>query len=150
MDEIRLLVVDDRDIVRDGLKLVLSDTMIVVKGEATDGYEAIDLVMKNDYDVVLMDVNMPNMNGIDATRELKKIDPDIKILATSFWESPEFIKEMITAGASGFIKKGESKNVYEEAIELINNGMIYLSEEVSGKTYEKVFSYLKHPFPSMV
>ncbi|MBL4593868.1 MAG: response regulator transcription factor [Flavobacteriales bacterium] len=146
MKKISLLIVDDRDIIRDGLKLIFSGSdNINVKDEASDGNEAIALIEKNDYDVVLMDINMPNMNGIEATKSIKKLKSNIKVLANSFYTSPIFIRDMIRAGSSGFIKKGESRNSYIEAIESVHNGTIYLSDEVNHKTYDKVLDYLKSP-----
>ncbi len=146
MKKINLLIVDDRDIIRDGLKLIFSNSKnIKVKGEASDGNEALELIKENDYDVVLMDINMPNMNGIEATKKIKKLKSNIKVLANSFYASPLFIKDMIKAGSSGFIKKGESSSVYFEAVQTVNNGTIYLSDEVSHKIYDKVLAYLKDP-----
>jgi len=144
MKKIKLLIVDDRDIVRDSLKLLFSNSLnITVKDEASDGGEALGLIEKNDYDVVLMDVNMPTMNGVDATKNILKLKPQVRILASSFNESASYISEMIKAGAYGFIKKGESRKSYFDAIESVNSGKIYLSEEVNYKTYDKVSSFLK-------
>ena len=148
MENINVLIVDDRDIIRDSLKLSflgLSD--IKVTGEAEDGKEAIKLIKKNNYDVVVMDINMPGMNGIEATQEIVKMKPDIKILATSFHVSPSFIKNILKSGASGYIRKGENRNAYLDAIRTVSNGAIYLSEKVDAKVYAKVFRYLKHRSP---
>ena len=147
MDSISVLIVDDRDIIRDSLKLLLANAKnIIVKGEASDGEEALDLIANNDYDVVLMDINMPNMDGVEATKRIIKLNPQIRILANSFYSSATFIKNMISAGASGFIKKGESGKSYIDAIESVNEGMVYLSDEVNHKTYDKVLGYLKSSF----
>lgn len=141
---INVLIVDDRDIIRDSLRMFFSnENGIRLKDDADDGYEALKLIETNDYDVVLMDINMPNMNGVEATKKIKKLNSNIKILASSFNASPFLIKEMIAAGASGFIKKGESKKEYVKAIEAVNSGTIYLSDEVNYKTYAKVLAYLK-------
>jgi DNA-binding NarL/FixJ family response regulator len=141
---INVLIVDDRDIIRDSLKLfLLGNQNIKVKDEASDGKEALDLIEKNDYDLVLMDINMPNMNGIEATQNILKIKPKTKILASSFYLSPMHIKEMVSAGVVGFIKKGESKKNYVKAIETVVNGSIFLSDEISYKIYNKAVSYLR-------
>ena len=111
MKTINVLIVDDRDIIRDSLKMTLSGVEgIKVKDDAADGREAMKLIEKNDYDVVLMDINMPTMDGIEATKQIIKINPNIKILANSFYVTPLYIKEMIKAGSYGFITKGD-KNV---------------------------------------
>lgn len=144
MDAIKLLIVDDRDIIRDGLKLMFTEsTGIKVEGEAEDGERAFHLIKENDYDVVLMDIMMPKVNGIVATKNIIEYDPGIKILANSFSSNPFQIKELVEAGACGFIKKDESKETYIEAIKTIYNGGVFLSDEISYKTYDKVLEILK-------
>lgn len=144
MDAIKLLIVDDRDIIRDGLKLMFNEsTGIKVEGEAEDGERALNLIKANDYDVVLMDIMMPKVNGVIATKNIIEYDPGIKILANSFFSNPYQIKELVEAGASGFIKKNEPKEIYIEAIKTIHNGGIFLSNEISYKIYDKVLEYLK-------
>jgi len=146
MEKINVLIVEDRDIILDSIKLSLQKyDNIIIAGEATDGREAVNSVKQTDYDVVLMDINMPNMNGIEATKEIKKINPAIEILAHSFFLNPERVYDMIDAGATGIIKKGESSSVYEEALRTVANGTIYLSEEIHYSVYEKVLGYLKQP-----
>jgi len=146
MEKIKVLIVEDRDIIRDSIKLSLQKyDDIIITGEATDGWEAVSSVNQNDYDVVLMDINMPNMNGIQATIEIKNINPIIEILTHSFFLNSERVFDMIDAGAKGVIKKGESSSVYAEAIRTVANGTIYLSEEIHYSVYEKVLGYLKQP-----
>ncbi len=146
MKKIRVLIVEDRDIIRDSVKLCLSQyENISIEGEATDGWEAVSCVKQQDYDVVLMDINMPNMNGVDATKEIKEINSFVEVVAHSFFLNSERVFDMIDAGAKGIIKKGESPAVYYEAIKTVANGTIYLSEEVDYTVYEKVLGYLKHP-----
>ncbi|PJA09971.1 MAG: hypothetical protein COX70_00295 [Flavobacteriales bacterium CG_4_10_14_0_2_um_filter_32_8] len=143
-EAIRLLIVDDRDIIRDSLKLYFTEaTGIRVVGEASDGIEALEMIKENDYDVVLMDLLMPNVNGIDATKNIKKIKSFTKILANSFAVNPYHIKELIMAGASGFILKDETRDVYIEAIKTLHQGGIFLSDGISKKVYDKVLDYYK-------
>jgi DNA-binding NarL/FixJ family response regulator len=143
MKFIKLLIVDDRDIVRDSLKLLFTEsTGIKVEGEAVNGEEALKLIKENDYDVVLMDLMMPKVNGIDATKNILKFKPNIKILANSFSINPFYIKQSIEAGACGFIQKDENKSSYIEAIKTIHNGGVFLSEGISNKVYDKVLYYL--------
>lgn len=145
MKHIRLLIVDDREIIRDSLKLLFSGLKdITVTGEASDGYEAIDLVKKNDYDVILMDINMPLLNGIEATKEITKINSNTKVLGNSFFISPTYIKDLIKAGARGFITKDESREVYIEAVKATHQGKIYLSDKVNHQVYDKVLNYFNH------
>ena len=144
MEPIKLLIVDDRDIIRDSLKLYFSKIPeITVKGEAEDGETALELIKKHDYDVILMDLLMPNLNGIEATRNIIKLKPNIKILANSFSSNPYNIKQLIEAGAYGFITKDESRNVYIEAVKTVHNGEIFLSDGISNEIYNKVLDYLK-------
>lgn len=151
MKMISLLIVDDRDIVRDSLKITFSGAKdIHVKDEASDGKEAMELIEKNDYDVVLMDINMPNMNGMKATKEMIKIKPNIKILANSFYITPLYIKEMIRAGSYGFITKGDGRDSYIEAVRTVANGAVYLSDEINNETYNQVLRYLKSPFKKVL
>ena len=146
MKKINVLIVDDRDIVRDSLRVTFSGVKdICVKDDASDGAEAMRLIEKNDYDVVLMDINMPNMDGIQATKEIIKINPNIKVLANSFHVTPLYIKEMIRAGSYGFITKGDGRAAYIEAIRTVANGAVYLSDEINSETYDQVLTYLKTP-----
>jgi|GEM_PF-1423402 len=146
MKTVNVLVVDDRDIVRDSLRMSLSGVKgINVKDDASDGKEAMKLIEKNNYDVILMDINMPNMDGIEATKEIIKINPNTKVLANSFYVTPLYIKEMIRAGSYGFITKGDKRSAYIEAIKTVANGAVYLSDEINNETYDQVLSYLKTP-----
>lgn len=106
----RVLVVDDHAIVREGIASVLdSDPRIAVVGEAGDGVEALELLQQLQTDVVLMDVNMPRMNGIEATRELKSRWPDLLTVGLSVQSDPPTAELMREAGAAGFIpKSGDS------------------------------------------
>lgn len=141
---IKILIVDDRDINRDLLKKLLSiNKSLNVVAEADDGKEAINIIKKQHIDVVIMDINMPNLNGIDATKAIKEINEDVKVLTNSFHAEPFYIKQMIRAGASGYIKKGESIHAYVDAIWTVYNHGIYLSEEISESTYQEVFNSFK-------
>lgn len=143
MKKTRILIVDDSSITRNGLKIMLSKSEeITIQGEASDGQEALDLIGQNEYDVVLMDINMPNINGIEATKNIRKINKNIRILTNSFNVSAFDIKEMIRAGASGYITKGDNIASYIEAIWTVQNGGIYLSDEISESTYKNVFEGL--------
>jgi DNA-binding NarL/FixJ family response regulator len=150
MEKIKVLIVDDRDIIRDSLKLTLLRAKdIAVTGEASNGNEAISLIRKNDYDVVIMDVNMPEMNGIESTKIIKSIKPNMNILVNSMLADPENISRVLQAGASGFIDKSQPFE-YEEAIRTVSNGAVFLSEDIQENTYDKVFKYLKCPSNSAV
>ena len=109
-NKIRVLIVDDNPVLREGLKSVLSHSPIFeIAGEAADGFEAIDSVNKFHPDLVLMDLSMPRMNGIAATREIKKQWPGTKILVFTIHKSPEYRTAVLNAGADGYLSKDSSQ-----------------------------------------
>lgn len=134
MDLIRLLIADDHIIIRNGLKLMLSkNPKFKIVAEVSSGQEAIDYIdnNSNDIDVVLMDIDMPVVNGIEATKTITKNHPNIKILALSMHDEEVYITSMIDAGATGYILK--QADVYEisQAIESTALGKKFYSNEVS-------------------
>ena len=134
MDVIRLLIADDHIIIRNGLKLMLSkNPKFKIVAEVSSGQEAIDYIdnNSNDIDVILMDIDMPGVNGIEATKTINKNHPNIKILALSMHDEEVYITSMIDAGATGYILK--QADVYEisQAIESTALGKKFYSNEVS-------------------
>jgi len=129
---IKIVVVDDHGIVRDGLHLLIEqqEDMEVVD-EAADGREAVALVRELKPDVVLMDVSMPDLNGIEATRQIVREDPDVKVLALSGYSSKSFVSDMLKAGASGYILKDSLAGELIRAINAIMAGQRYLCPKVA-------------------
>ena len=145
MDKIRILVVDDCAISRKGIEILLSPyEKLEVTGEAEDGLQALDLIRRTAFDVILMDVNMPDLDGIETTKKMIQIDEKLKILSNSSNRGVQYIRDMIKAGASGYITKGDDAEDYREALWTVVNGGVYLSEEISSETYNKVFVDLKN------
>jgi two-component system, NarL family, response regulator DegU len=145
MKPINLLIVDDREIIRDSLKLVFSRSKdIHVKGEASDGLESIEMVKKYQFDVVLMDIHMPLMSGIEATRQIIEHDANIKVLGNSFYLIPTYIQQILKVGASGFITKEEDGECYIEAVRSVSKGKIYLSDKINYQGYDKIISNINH------
>ena len=106
MNKIRVLLAEDHTIVRKGLCYILNtDTGIEVIGEAEDGREALKMVEQLRPDVVLMDISMPSLNGLVATRKIKKQFPEIKVLILTMHETEEYIFQILRAGASGYVVK---------------------------------------------
>lgn len=133
MDNIRIVITDDHEIVRDGIIAMLEEySHIKVFGEAKSGEGVLELCeadKKNKIDLIIMDLNMGEMDGIEATRQIKKRFPDIKILALTMIKDEEKIREMIEAGASGYIFKNSGVEELVEAIEKVVNGELYFSDE---------------------
>lgn len=127
MSEITLLLVDDHMMVRSGLRMLLetqSDMRIV--GEAENGVEAVRKVMSLRPGVVLMDVQMPDMNGIEATREIKKVVPETAVLALTIYEDDQYFFEMLRAGASGYVPKRAAPDDLINAIRTVARGDVFL------------------------
>lgn len=127
MSEITLILADDHTMVRSGLRMLLeaqSDIRIV--GEAESGAEAVRKVMSLKPDIVLMDVQMPDMNGIEATREIKKIVPETAVLALTIYEDDQYFFEMLKAGASGYVPKRAAPDDLVHAIRTVARGDVFL------------------------
>jgi two-component system response regulator NreC len=127
MSKIRLLLVDDHEIVRAGLRMLfLAEPDMTIVGEAGNGQEALRLVGELKPDVVLMDVAMPGMTGIEATRQIKEAYPDTAILALTMYEDEQYFFEMLHAGASGYIPKRAAPDDLVSAIRVVSTGNVFL------------------------
>jgi len=134
MEEINVFVVDDHQIFLDGIVSLLDDEPnIKIVGTAHNGKEAIDRIKTSKVDVVLMDINMPEMDGIEATKQLKKIKPDIKILMLTMHSEARFIKECLEIGAKGYVMKNISKDDLLKAIDTVNQDKSYLDSDSQEK-----------------
>jgi DNA-binding NarL/FixJ family response regulator len=132
MSKIRVLVVDDHTIVREGIGSLLARFKdIEVVGQATDGKHSIAQVSALSPDVVLMDISMPEMNGLEATREIHKLAPDIRILVLTQHENKEYIIPMLQAGAAGYIFKRARATELSDAIRTVHLEGAYLPAEVA-------------------
>lgn len=130
---IRVLLADDHTIVRQGLKLILaSHSDLEVVGEAANGSEAVDLAKKLHPDIVLIDVAMPDMNGIEATKRMVQNDSRLKVLVLSMHKEAVYVREILRAGARGYILKDAIDNELLNAIRSVARGDGYVSPAVSG------------------
>jgi two-component system response regulator NreC len=130
---IKVLLADDHTIVRQGLKLILSaHPDLEVVGEAANGNEVINLAEKLKPDVILMDVAMPELNGIEATRRLHQISPRMKVLVLSMHKEAVYIREILKAGARGYILKDAIDTELVNAIQSVARGDGYISPAISG------------------
>jgi len=141
---VSIVVADDHKIVREGLvRLLESREDFNVIGEAANGEEAIDLVLRKRPDIVLMDINMPKLSGIDATRHLGKAGCASKILVLSMHESRAYVEEVLRAGASGYVVKNSASKDVHDAIDAIQSGASYLSPTIT----QQVVNALARPDP---
>jgi len=132
MGNIKILLADDHKIVRDGIKLMLqSQAGIDVVDEAGNGAEVLKKLEFHIIDLVIMDINMPDMDGIKATREIREKFPNTKVLALSMSNDELHIRQMIQAGASGYIMKSAGRSELKEAIMNIIEGKHYFSDEAT-------------------
>ena len=132
MDNIKVLLVDDHQIIRDGIRALLSYTEgIEVVGECSNGLEAVDSANSEEPDVILMDINMPKINGIDATKRIVADNPECKILVLTVHDELAYISKMLRAGAIGYVLKTANKNELITAIKSVSKGEKYFSPEVT-------------------
>lgn len=132
MAEIKVLVVDDHALLRDGIRALLSiQDDIEVVGEATDGREAINLVRQLSPDVVLMDIAMPLMDGLEATRRIHKENPKVKVLILTQHDNKEYMLSSVKAGAAGCVPKRAVASELISAIRVVHQGDSYLYPSVA-------------------
>lgn len=138
MSQIRIFLVDDHALIRDGLRAVLARqaTMQVV-GEAGDGREALKMIEGISPDIIVMDISMPGLNGIEVTRQILKVHPKIKVLALSMYDDQEYVYDILQAGASGYLLKSMASWELVNAIQAVSRGECYLCPSVTGKVVEQ-------------
>ena len=144
MKQIRLMLVDDHDIVRTGLKSFLeTQEGLQVIAEAGSGSEALDKFAQVQPDVIVMDITMPGMDGLETTRRLKQIDPACKVLALTVHEDKQYLFEMLVAGAAGYVTKQVAADELVTAIRSVAAGNVYLQPALARwllEDYRRLFS----------
>jgi two-component system response regulator NreC len=146
MAKIRVLVADDHTMVRKGLcSLLEAKPDIEVVGEAEDGREAVEKVEALLPDVVLMDITMPRLNGLEATRQIKRLFPKVKIVALTMYTNEEYIQQFLQAGASGYVVKQAAPAELISAIQAVYRGDSFLSPLISKTVIDE---YLKRTEPA--
>jgi len=129
---INILIVDDHLIVREGIKRIINDTPdIKTVAEASSGKEAMDLIYKNKYDIILLDISMPKQNGLQTLKLIKKYDKTIEVLMLSMHSEEQYAMRSMKAGASGYLTKDTASSQLVTAIRKINNGRKFISKEVA-------------------
>lgn len=138
---LNVYIADDHQLFIEGVKALLRDAEnIRITGEAENGEALLALLEKAPCDVVLMDINMPVLGGMDTTKRVREKYPDVKVLALTMFDDTLHISEMIKAGASGYLLKNAGKDELVNAITRVARGEKYVSNEVSVKIIEKMFS----------
>ncbi len=139
--KITLVVADDHTIVRRGLVSLLSlNPELEVVGEAADGRAAVDMAIQHEPDVVLLDIGMPVLNGLEATRQIRKKVPHARILILSAFDNDEYVIQVVRSGANGYMLKNTTADELYQAIKTVYNGRTYYSPSVSRVLFDE---YLK-------
>ena len=139
MDKIKIIITDDHQLFRNGLKILLNSFPdFEVTGEASNGEEFLKLIQSVSADVALMDINMPELDGIEATRRGLKILPSINIIALSMYGEEDYYYRMVDAGAKGFLLKDSDISEVREAILTVMKGGSYFSQELLYHVIQKI------------
>ncbi len=139
---VTVLIVDDHDILRAGLRALLEQQGVEVVGEAGDGRVAVQMARQLAPSVVIMDISMPDMNGIDATSRILASLPETRILALSMHNDRRFVAQMLDAGAAGYLLKDCALEELAFAVRTVSEGRIYLSPGIAGVVLE---TYVRRP-----
>jgi len=139
MNKIQVLIADDHKIIRVGLRgLIQLSKDIEVAAEASNGAEVVEEIKKRKIDVILMDIDMGNTNGIETTQHIKKEHPEINVLGLTMHEEQDYITEMLAAGASGYLLKNTGLEELLTAIRTAANGDSYFSQQVSATLLQAI------------
>jgi DNA-binding NarL/FixJ family response regulator len=151
MQKIKILFADDHAIVRDGLRsLFKSDPGFIIVGEASDGAEAVKLVEENRPDVAVLDISMPNVNGIEATNIIKERFPDTKVLILTIHENEEYIHELLLAGADGYVLKNAEKKEIFDGVRAVAGGSTFFSSNVSKALLDRLVRSTRNRVPFQI
>lgn len=138
MDKIKIVIIDDHKMIREGLQQLLElDGEISVIGQAGDGYDGLSLIESTNPDVILLDINMPNMNGLEMLTELKKIKPDSRVLILTIHNEIDYLVKAIELGVNGYILKDSECSTLKKAIFTVYEGSTYIQPSLSPLIREK-------------
>ncbi|MEM7134796.1 MAG: response regulator transcription factor [Chloroflexota bacterium] len=143
---IRVLICDDQDIVRQGLRIILNNPSdIEVVGIANDGAEALDLIAQSQPDLVLMDLKMPGMNGIQATRQIRDKYPAVQVLVLTTYDADEWVFDAIRSGAAGYLLKDTPADQLVAAVRGTIAGKTHVDPDVAGKLFAQINQHTPTP-----
>ncbi|MFX4260595.1 response regulator [Pelotomaculum propionicicum] len=138
MKKVKVLIADDHALIREGLcKILNMQEMIEVVGEAEDGDQAVELALKHRPDVVLMDINMPGTNGIEATRSIKSQRPEIGVIALTIHDQEDYLFELIKSGVSGYVLKDISPDLLVQTIIGVSRGESFIHSTMTSKMFSE-------------
>jgi two-component system nitrate/nitrite response regulator NarL len=132
MDKIRVMVVDDHPMVLEGMKSMLQQLSFVeLAGVAANAYEAMELIRKNAPDIVITDINMPEISGIELALKIRNEYPKVRVIAMSTFKERSYISQMIQNGAAGYLVKSAAREEIEEALLSVHEGKLYMSLDIN-------------------
>jgi two-component system invasion response regulator UvrY len=141
MDKISILIADDHTLVRETWSFILNtDPRFTVVAESGSGEEAVELAKKLRPQIVIMDINLPGINGIEATQQIRKYSPGTKVLGVSLHTQPTYARKMMQKGAMGYVTKNSSREEMFKAIMEIQNGKKYICDEIKNILSEQVIA----------
>lgn len=147
---IRLIITDDHPVIRDGVKTILTNEKdIDMVACAGSGEELLEILETKKADVVLLDINMPDMNGIEAAKLVKEKYPNIKIISFSQYDEKRFVKQMLKNGASGYLLKNSAAKEMVAAIKMVHSGGMYMSDELPSIFGDKPKARSDYLFPDL-
>ena len=139
MEPIKILVVDDHEVVRDGISVMMGRQRdFAVVGEASNGLEAIEKVQDLHPDIVLMDLRMPQMNGVEAMRRIRSEDSEVKFIVLTTYDNDEYIFDAIEAGAKGYLLKDASREELFQAVRAVHRGESLIEPGVAAKILDRL------------
>ena len=144
-DKLKILIADDHRLFTDGIVAMLkTEKDFEIAGIANDGLMVLDLIKQRGFDIAVLDINMPGLNGIEAAKKLRELRPNIKVIALTTHDDREHIKEMLRSGAAGYVLKNATRNELAEAIRKVAKGETYLSKEVQDSLMSNYVDQLHH------
>ncbi|RVU28463.1 response regulator transcription factor [Streptomyces antnestii] len=144
----RVLIADDQRLIRTGFRLILTSRGIEVVGEASDGVEAVKLVRRLRPDVVLMDIRMPNMDGLEAARQVLALDPACRVVMLTTFDLDRYVYAALALGASGFLLKDVTADHLAASVRLVNTGDALLAPSITRRLVERFASPDRAPGPT--